>query len=70
MPKVYETSSGRKTRSFTLYPSWRCPRCKAMRREPIGRVCRSCKEKDEPKGDPMEGSIMGKIIAGHSWEDD
>lgn len=51
MPKVYEAESGRKTRSFILYPSWRCPRCRVMRREPIGKRCHSCKEK-ETQGEP------------------
>lgn len=47
MPKVYETSTGRKATNFTLYPSWRCPRCHLMRREAIGRACRSCKSKEQ-----------------------
>lgn len=70
MTKVYEAESGRKVKSFILYPSWRCPACRIFVRQPMARKCRACKEKDEPKGDPMEGSIMGKIIAGHSFEED
>lgn len=69
MPKEYEVSSGKKSRSFTLYPTWRCPACRIFVRQPMARKCKKCKEK-ELKGDSMEGSIMGKIIAGHSFEDE
>lgn len=53
-PKVYEAESGKtKQGGFVLYPSWRCPRCRLMRREPIGRVCRTCKAKEvEHEPDP------------------
>lgn len=48
MPKVYETSSGKKPSNFTLYPSWKCPRCAHFVRQPIARVCRDCKKEEGP----------------------
>lgn len=48
-PKVYEVSRGRKMANFTLYPTWRCPTCKIMRREPIGKRCKYCRERVCPK---------------------
>lgn len=51
MPKVYETERGKKTSNFVIYPSWRCPTCRIMRRETIGKRCRACKAK-EPSGTP------------------
>lgn len=50
MPKVYEVESGKtKKRGFVLYPSWRCPTCKVMRREPMARKCRFCKHLAEDR---------------------
>lgn len=46
MPKVYEVESGRPRSKFIVYPNWKCPRCRAWRREPMKKVCKSCSDKE------------------------
>lgn len=61
MPKVYETERGKKTSNFVIYPSWRCPRCRLMRREAIGRVCRDCKAKEGAATNPPPPPSNDKV---------